>query len=527
MTESWIRAMALSQLEDGGCKVFRVSGKQIALFRRGATVLACNNRCPHEGYPLSEGDLDGNRVLTCNWHNWKFNLESGENLYGGDRLSVYPVDVRGDEVWIDLAEQPLTVRVARIMMQLRDAFEDNDYQRMARELARLSQVGGNPLQAITSAIHWSHDHLEFGWSHAFAATADWLLLYDEDAGEPEKQLVCLLESVAHMADDALRMAAYPFDEESRAYDEDCFVNAIEQEDEATAIACMRGAIQQQLPFQDIERGLTRAALAHYNDFGHSIIYVSKAGRLIDRLGSEVAEPLLLSLARSLIYSRREDRIPEFRRYAGTLEAWGEGNAAGAPDMHAWHKLGINKALAMTASFSNTPVEQLYAALLGASASNMLAYDLQQQNKVNIPISDNVGWLDFTHAITFSNAVRMQCHKFPDLWPAGLLQIACFVGRNASFTESQPDLASWRVDDVDAFFAHAVAELHDHNCTEFIVSAHLLKTVLAARIEVQANGSADLSAYLAAAVNRFLNSPLKRKQARRTAHQAMKFVAMDG
>ena len=64
-------------------------------------------------------------------------------------------------------------------------------------------------------------------------------------------------------------------------------------------------------------------------------------------------------------------------------------------------------------------------------------------------------------------------------------------------------------------------------TEFIVSAHLLKTVLAARTEVQANGSADLSAYLAAAVNRFLNSPLKRKQARRTAHQAMKFVAMDG
>ncbi len=527
MAESWIRAIALSQLDDGGCKVFRASGKQIALFRRGDTVLACNNRCPHEGYPLSEGDLDGNRVLTCNWHNWKFNLESGENLYGGDRLSVYPVDLRGDEVWIDLAQPPLTVRVAQVILQLREAFEDNDYPRMARELARLSQVGADPLQAIVSAIHWSHDHLEFGWSHAYAATADWLSLYDEDAGDPEKQLVCLLESVAHMADDALRMAAYPFGEESRAYDEDRFVDAIEQEDEATAIACMRGAIQQKLPFEDIERGLTRAALAHYNDFGHSIIYVSKAGRLIDRLGSEVAEPLLLSLARSLIYSRREDRIPEFRRYGATLAAWGEGTAAGAPDMHAWHKLGINKALAMTASFSNTPPEQLYGALLGASASNMLAYDLQQQSKVNIPISDNVGWLDFTHAITFSSAVRMQCHKFPDLWPAGLLQIACFVGRNASFTESQADLASWRVDDVDGFFAHAVAELHDHNCTEFIVSAHLLKTVLAARTEAQANRSADLSAYLAAAINRFLNSPLKRKQARRTAHQAMKFVAMDG
>jgi nitrite reductase/ring-hydroxylating ferredoxin subunit len=527
MTDTWKCATTLSKLEDGGCKVVRVSGKQIALFRRGDRILACDNRCPHEGFPLSEGDLDGNRVLTCNWHNWKFDLDSGENLYGGDRLSVYPIDVRGEEVWIDLAEQPLAVRIERIIMQLREAFDDNDYQRMARELARLRQVGADPLQAMVSAIHWSHDHLEFGWTHAYAAAADWLALYDEDAGEPEKQLVCLLEGVAHMADDALRMDAYPFAEDSRAYDEERFVDAIEREDETSAIATMRGAIEARLPFAKIERGLSRAALAHYNDFGHSIIYVAKAGRLIDRLGWNVSEPLLLSLTRSVIYSRREDRIPEFRRYAGTLDAWGQGDAAATPHMQDWHKLGINKALALTASFSHAPVEQLYGALLGASAGNMLAYDLQQQDKITIPISDNVGWLDFTHGITFASAVRIQCQKFPDLWPAGLLQMTCFIGRNTSFTESQPDLAAWRVADIDGFFAGSVAELHDHDCTEFIVSAHLLKTVLAARTEVQANASAPVSEYLAAAINRFLHSPLKRKQARRTAHQAMKFVALDG
>jgi hypothetical protein len=56
---------------------------------------------------------------------------------------------------------------------------------------------------------------------------------------------------------------------------------------------------------------------------------------------------------------------------------------------------------------------------------------------------------------------------------------------------------------------------------------LLKTVLAARTEIQADAPEEVSEYLAAAINRFLNSPLKRKQARRTAHQAMKFVALDG
>jgi len=527
MTDTWKRATTLSKLEDGGCKVVRLSGKQIALFRRAGEIYACNNRCPHQGYPLSEGDLDGDCVLTCNWHNWKFNLESGANLYGGDRLSVYPVEVRGDEVWIDLAEPPLAARVAAIMLQLREAFDDNDYQRMARELARLTQVGADPLQALASAIHWSHDRLEFGWTHAYAASADWLMLYDEDAGDAENQLVCLLESVAHIADDALRMERYPFSKEACAYDEDRFVAAIDSEEEAQSIACMRGAIEAGLGFEDIERGLTRAALLHYNDFGHSIIYVTKARMLIERLGRDVFEPLLLSLVRSLIYSRREDRIPEFRRYTKMLDTWGRGGAAGAPDMHAWYKLGINKALELTASYSEAPAEQLYAALSGACAANMLGYDLEQQHKIDIPISDNVGWLDFTHAITFSSAVRMQCRKFPDLWPAGLLQMACFVGRNASFTERRPDLVSWRVPDISGFFASAIDELHNHDCDEFIVSAHVLKTVLAARTEVREELSVEVSEYLAAAVNRFLNSPLKRKQARRTAHQAMKFVAMDG
>jgi nitrite reductase/ring-hydroxylating ferredoxin subunit len=527
MTDTWKLATSLSEIADGGCKVFRVSGKQIALFRRADAVYACNNRCPHEGFPLSEGDLDGDRVLTCNWHNWKFNLDSGENLYGGDRLRIYPIEVRGDEVWIDLAEPPQTVRVAGIMMQLREAFDDNDYQRMARELARLRQAGADPLQGVTSAIQWSYDHLEFGWTHAYAATADWLTLFDENCANSEMQLVCLLESVAHIADDALRMDSYPYAGERSVYDEDEFVDAIEREDEREAVARMRGAIEAGLSFQDIERGLSRAALLHYNDFGHSVIYVSKAGKLVDRLGESVLEPLLLSLVRSLVYTRREDRIPEFRHYARALDSWRRESSDARFDMHAWYKRGIKKSLELTASLSGAPPEELYAALLGASAVNMLAYDLEQQNKVNIPISDNVGWLDFTHGITFSSAVRMQCRKFPELWPDGLLQIACFIGRNASFTVAEPDLAAWRVKDIDEFFARTVADLHDHNSDEFIVSAHLLKTVLAARSEIQAGAPAEVCDYLAAAINRFLHSPLKRKQARRTAHQAMKFVAMDG
>ncbi|MFC1681609.1 Rieske (2Fe-2S) protein [Pseudomonadota bacterium] len=87
MTEdNWHRATTLEELERAGRKLFRKDGRQIALFHTKQGLFACNNRCPHEGYPLKEGSVDRSCVLTCNWHNWKFNLATGENLYGGDRL---------------------------------------------------------------------------------------------------------------------------------------------------------------------------------------------------------------------------------------------------------------------------------------------------------------------------------------------------------------------------------------------------------------------------------------------------------
>mgnify|MGYP002037594384 FL=1 len=43
--------------------------KQVALFHSPKGVYACNNRCPHEGYPLSQGTLAEGCVPTCNWHN--------------------------------------------------------------------------------------------------------------------------------------------------------------------------------------------------------------------------------------------------------------------------------------------------------------------------------------------------------------------------------------------------------------------------------------------------------------------------
>jgi nitrite reductase/ring-hydroxylating ferredoxin subunit len=517
----WIRAIDLASLQRDGRALVRHERRQIALFAASDGIFACNNRCPHEGYPLSEGSLGAGCVLTCNWHNWKFDLKTGANLDRGEGVRSYPVRVAEGAVWLDVADPPVEVRQAHVMASLKAAFDDEDYERIARELARLSGLG-DPLEALIAAIDWSSEHLEYGWTHAYAGMADWLTLHAERAGDPEAQLICLLEPIAHLAENCLRQSRHPFAEEKRPWREDDFVAAIGAEDEAAAIASLCGAFSAGLHFGELERGFSRAALAHYSDFGHSLIYVGKAGELIDRLGPSIEAPLLFSLARSLVYATREDLIPEFRCYAEARRSWG--GAASAPAAANYHGLNVPRALAFTAEHGAAEPLALYRALLGANARNLLLLDLTRQTRIDQPMTENAGWLDVTHGITFANAVRRQCTKFPELWPDGLLQMACFAGRNSGFVDRDIDIDAWRVADARSFFAAAIEMLLDHGREENIVAVHLLKTTLAARAEVTSGAAGEGSDLVLAGLNRFLQSPMRRRHVRRTMRQAMAFVA---
>ena len=133
----WERAATLARVRASGRTVVRIGSRQIALFAHGDRIHACSNRCPHEGYPLIEGHLAGDCRLTCDYHNWTFDLASGANVYGGDRRRVYPTRIDGDAVWVDVSEPPPAQRIAATMANLKQAFDDHDYARLARELARL------------------------------------------------------------------------------------------------------------------------------------------------------------------------------------------------------------------------------------------------------------------------------------------------------------------------------------------------------------------------------------------------------
>ena len=206
----WTRAVELDRLQPSRPIAVKLRGKHIALFLHQGEVLACNNRCPHEGYPLVEGTLDADCVLTCHWHNWKFDLKTGATLYGGDNLRVYPVKVEDGAVWLDTRDPPAAERIERALQHLDQAMAEYDPARIARELARLGAAGAGPELALSRAIQGTHARLRDGMTHAYAAADAWLALRDtlDEETEEAQRLACATEALGYIAYDSKRGVGY-------------------------------------------------------------------------------------------------------------------------------------------------------------------------------------------------------------------------------------------------------------------------------------------------------------------------------
>jgi hypothetical protein len=431
-------------------------------------------------------------------------------------------------VWVNVEDLSPQVVEKNILDGLEKAFIERDFGRICREIARLHYNGLDPLAAVRKAIEWSHDKFEFGTTHAFAAAADWLADFQSYDGDWEKQLICLAETVDHMAFDSLRQPPFPFVAAGDTFDSVAFVEAVEAEDLQRAEALVRRGLDDGLHWRDMEPAFVEAALAHLNDFGHTLIYVYKTRQLLEQAGGQLEPFLLPALARHLCYTTREDLIPQFKTYATMLGKIDRLDLQNQSQLNPDDVFPATTQQALTWVAENLARHQpqtLYDALLEALARNLLYYDTSFQDAFDRSVPDSIGWLSFTHGITFANAVRILCSKYPQFWPQGLLQMACMLGRNRRFLDTAADRTDWNVTGRDEFFASTREMILDHGLRDPIFSAHLIKTTKAVEDELE-SASTRCQAYLLAGLNRFLHSPLKQKHVRRLARQANDLVSRD-
>jgi nitrite reductase (NADH) small subunit/3-phenylpropionate/trans-cinnamate dioxygenase ferredoxin subunit len=98
----FVTVASASTFPPGEARTVEVAGRTIALVNAGGTFYALDNTCPHRGGPLGAGFVE-ERTVTCPWHNWRFDLASGQHVLSGKiRVDTFEVRVSGDDVQVRL-----------------------------------------------------------------------------------------------------------------------------------------------------------------------------------------------------------------------------------------------------------------------------------------------------------------------------------------------------------------------------------------------------------------------------------------
>ncbi len=94
-----VRLCAKDDLEPCAVRRFVVDGRALALVRTGDRLYAIDDRCSHENYSLSDGDLDCELCeIECPQHGSRFSLLDGSaiTLPATAPVQSYEVDVSRD-----------------------------------------------------------------------------------------------------------------------------------------------------------------------------------------------------------------------------------------------------------------------------------------------------------------------------------------------------------------------------------------------------------------------------------------------
>jgi nitrite reductase/ring-hydroxylating ferredoxin subunit len=98
----FLPALAAAELPPGRAAEVTLAGRGVALFNVDGTVHAIAGRCPHRGGPLGQGFFEGSQV-SCPWHNWTFDVTTGENVVSSDvKVQRFEVKVEDGRILVRL-----------------------------------------------------------------------------------------------------------------------------------------------------------------------------------------------------------------------------------------------------------------------------------------------------------------------------------------------------------------------------------------------------------------------------------------
>ncbi|HPX85408.1 MAG TPA: Rieske (2Fe-2S) protein [Candidatus Hydrogenedentes bacterium] len=103
MQGKMIKAAKVSDFENRCVRSVRILGRHVAIIKNpDSSFRAMEGGCKHQNADLTTGKVS-NGIVTCSWHGWQYDIESGACVQGGSAsLRPYACRVEGDDILISL-----------------------------------------------------------------------------------------------------------------------------------------------------------------------------------------------------------------------------------------------------------------------------------------------------------------------------------------------------------------------------------------------------------------------------------------
>jgi nitrite reductase/ring-hydroxylating ferredoxin subunit len=420
-TNALVRATSLEELRAAERMVVHLDGHTIVLFADGDGVHACDNRCPHMGFPLHRGSIkDG--ILTCHWHHARFDLCSGGTFdQWADDLRTYEVEISGDDVLVDLSARrdPL----AHQRKRLRDGLERNISLVVAKAVVTLADAGVDPAEPYAIGLDFGVRNRRDGWGQGLTmhtCFANVLPLL-----EPEDRKAALYHGLTAVAADSdgepprFQIDPLPGEATLTAL-KSWFRQFVEVRDGEGAERCLVSAVRAGGTSADLADMLFAAATDHrYIRGGHVLDFTNKALEGLDAAGWERAEPVLASLASEYASAERMEEANEWRHPVDLVEILERSfeELQGVERRGSWDGRA-ELVQVLLGEDAQASADALLSALRNGASDDELAGAVTYAAALRIarfPTSNEFGdWDTALHTFTFANAVQQGLRRAPSV-----------------------------------------------------------------------------------------------------------------
>lgn len=113
----WVKIAEENDLPNERIKTVVADKRQVCLAHHNNKFSALGNRCPHQGGPLGEGQIEDGWVI-CPWHAYQYDPQTGKAPEGFDDHALsYPIKLEGIDIYVGIDD---TEKYATISDQMVD-----------------------------------------------------------------------------------------------------------------------------------------------------------------------------------------------------------------------------------------------------------------------------------------------------------------------------------------------------------------------------------------------------------------------